>query len=72
MQDQVTPTINILRLPVVIRRTGLSKTVIYERIKVGTFPKAINLGGRAVGWIETEIDGWLTGCVQASRQGGAS
>jgi len=25
----------------------------------GTFPKAVNLGPRAVGWIEEEIEGWI-------------
>ncbi len=58
---------SILRLPEVIARTGLSRSTIYFRISAGTFPKAINLGGRAVGWLETEIEEWLQNRIDASR-----
>ena len=55
----------IIRLPEVINRTGLSRSTIYDYIKTGLFPKQINLGIRAVGWYEDDIDRWLqskTGC----------
>lgn len=58
----------ILRLPTVKARTGLSRSTIYLRIAEGTFPKAINLGGRAVGWVETEIQEWLQVQIEASRK----
>lgn len=60
-------TTDIIRLPEVKARTGLSRSTIYLRISTGTFPKPISLGGRAVGWIETEIQAWINECVQASR-----
>ncbi len=28
----------------------------------------ISLGGRAVGWVEKEIDDWLTEKIEASRK----
>lgn len=49
----------VLRLPAVKARTGLSRSMIYLGISTGAFPKPINLGARAVGWLETEIDAWL-------------
>jgi len=58
----------ILRLPAVKARTGLSRSTIYLRIAEGTFPKPISLGGRAVGWIETEVDDWLEHQIAASRE----
>lgn len=58
----------ILRLPAVKARTGLSRSSIYLRVSEGRFPKPISLGGRAVGWIETEINEWLDQQVEASRQ----
>ncbi|WP_376697239.1 helix-turn-helix transcriptional regulator [Wenzhouxiangella sp. EGI_FJ10305] len=58
----------ILRLPHVKARTGLSRSTIYLRIAEGTFPKPISLGGRAVGWIESEVDDWLEQQIEASRQ----
>ncbi len=57
----------ILRRKQVEARTGLSRSTIYQRIADGTFPKAVNLGGRAVGWLESEIEDWLAQRVQASR-----
>lgn len=58
----------VLRLPAVKARTGLSRSTIYLRISEGRFPKPIALGGRAVGWLENEIDDWLNRQVEASRK----
>ena len=49
----------ILRLPDVKESTGLSRSTIYLRIAEGSFPKPVNLGGRAVGWLELDIQHWL-------------
>ena len=58
----------ILRLPAVKARTGLSRSTIYLRISKGTFPAPVSLGGRAVGWIDSEIQGWLEKQIEASRK----
>ena len=58
----------ILRLPEVKKTTGLSRSTIYARISHGTFPKPVNLGGRAVGWVEAEIEEWLRQRIEASRK----
>ena len=58
----------ILRLPAVKDRTGLSRSTIYLRISEGKFPKPVSLGGRAVGWVEVEIEDWLTQQITTSRQ----
>ena len=50
----------MLRFPTVKARTGLSRSTIYLRISRGTFPAPVSLGGRAVGWIEAEVQAWLT------------
>jgi prophage regulatory protein len=57
----------ILRLPEVKKSTGLSRSTLYLRIAQGTFPKAVCLGGRAVGWLEAEIQEWLRQRIEASR-----
>jgi len=64
-------TTNVLRLPAVKARCGLSRSTIYQRVADGTFPKPVNLGARAVGWIEAEIDAWLAAQVQRSRSNAA-
>lgn len=57
----------ILRLPEVIKKTGLSRSGIYLAIDVGTFPAPIKLGARAVGWLESEINRWIDKQIQKSR-----
>ena len=60
-------TIKILRLPSIIELTGLSRSTIYLRISKGEFPAPISLGGRAVGWVEGDVENWLCEKVEASR-----
>ena len=58
----------ILRLPLVKGRTGLSRSSIYLRIANKEFPAPISLGGRAVGWLEEDINNWLEQKIEASRE----
>lgn len=60
-----------LRLPEVMARTGLSRSTIYVRLEQGRFPRPVSLGGRAVGWIDSEIDEWMSNRVAESRGGDA-
>jgi prophage regulatory protein len=32
-----------------------------------TFPKPVSLGAKAVGWIEAEVDEWITAQIERSR-----
>ncbi|RTR38441.1 AlpA family transcriptional regulator [Shewanella canadensis] len=50
----------IIRLKKVIFKTDLSRSTIYELIAQDQFPKQLSLGPRCVGWIEQEIDDWLS------------
>jgi prophage regulatory protein len=63
------PASTILRINRVKARTGLARSTIYERIKEGDFPAQVSLGPRAVGWLESDIDAWIAGRVERSRQG---
>ena len=58
---------NILRLPEVKQRTGLSRSSIYLRITNNEFPSSISLGGRSVGWLEKDIDKWIVERIEQSR-----
>ncbi|WP_144373378.1 helix-turn-helix transcriptional regulator [Vogesella urethralis] len=58
----------LLRLPQLICKTGLGKSAIYARITPNpkrpndydpTFPKPVKLGGRAVAWLESEVNTWI-------------
>jgi prophage regulatory protein len=57
----------VLRLPSVKERTGLSRSTLYLRIAAGSFPAPISLGGRAVGWLESEVEGWIAGRIAERR-----
>ena len=59
--------IRILRLSQVIEITGLRKTTIYELQAAGEFPMRVQITPRSVGWIEGEIQAWLTQRVAARR-----
>ena len=64
----VPPRLSIIRRREVQARTGLSRSTIYLRCAQGSFPGPISLGGRAVGWIEDEVENWLQQQVAASRK----
>jgi len=62
--------ISLSRLPRVKQRVGLSRSSIYAKIAVGEFPAPVNLGLRAVAWVDSEVDQWIADRIAAS-QGGA-
>lgn len=57
-----------IRLPEVKSKTGLSRSSIYLRMSNGEFPQSISLGGRAVGWLESDINEWLEHCIATSKK----
>jgi prophage regulatory protein len=62
-------SITFLRLPQVRQRIGLSRSSLYAKIQLGEFPAPVNLGARAVGWVESEVDRWIADRIAASRGG---
>ena len=58
----------ILRLPIVLDRTGLSRSTVYQRVTEERFPRPVSLGARAVGWIETEVEEWIARQIEVSRE----
>ena len=61
---------SILRRPQVQQRTGLSRSTLYQYIKGGDFPKPVQLGLRAVGWLESDISDWIAKRVREARWSG--
>ena len=59
----------ILRWPELRNTVGYSRTNIYYLMKKGDFPQAIKLGGRAIGWLESEVNEWINDRVAISRRG---
>nr|WP_236251018.1 AlpA family phage regulatory protein [Jeongeupia sp. HS-3] len=53
-------------MPELVALVGLKRTMIYERLKIGgkyadgSFPRPIKLGPRAIGFLESEVQRWIT------------
>lgn len=60
--------VRILRFPDVVRRTGMSKSGIYGRIRRNDFPGPIQIGSRSVGFVEREVNCWLHDLVVKNRK----
>lgn len=58
----------LLRLPEVIRRTGMSRSEIYRREALGEFPHRISLGARSVAWPETSVSEWIAERIRESQE----
>lgn len=68
-----TPTYEaLLRRPEVSRRTGLSPNRIDELEKAGRFPKRVQISDRAVGWVESEISGFIQARIAERDARGAA
>lgn len=53
-------TEKILKLPDVMAATALSRSSIYAFIKKGVFPAPVPLGTACVGWLSSEVSGWIS------------
>jgi len=55
------PSIRILRMKSITEKTGLSESLIHDLVARKIFPKPFQLapGGRAVGWIEGDVDEYI-------------
>lgn len=45
---------SLIRITDVIKRTGLSRTVIYGLVREGKFPRQVKIGRTSL-WVESEI-----------------
>jgi prophage regulatory protein len=56
-----------LRLAEVQRRVPYSRSTIYLKVSCGEFPQPIDLGARAVAWLESDVDEWIAARIGKSR-----
>jgi prophage regulatory protein len=57
----------LLRLPAVMRTTGLARSTVYRLIAEHAFPGPVRLSKRAVGWRFEEVRQWTLERPRASR-----
>ena len=65
MTEELKQVLKILRLKQLERKIGLKRSSIYEKSNPRSsrfdpsFPVMVQLGERAVGWYESDVDEWL-------------
>lgn len=66
MQQHFSMGVKVLRMKQLCACLGLSRSTIYDRINPEskrydeTFPKPLKMGGSAVGWLEADVQKWLS------------
>lgn len=70
-QTQFQPNfVQVIRHAQVCRKLQVSSAKLFDMCAKGQFPKPFQLipGGRAVGWLEEDIDRWVIARKEASAQ----
>jgi len=57
----------LVRMPVVLDRTGLSRSALYRLIADDDFPQPVKLTERSTAWVEGEVDDWIANRVRQRR-----
>jgi prophage regulatory protein len=58
----------ILKKPSVLNMVGMSAPTLWRRVKDKSFPQPISLGGRSVGWLQSEVNEWIKTRVDLRNQ----
>ena len=60
----------LIRIKEVIKRTGLAKSTVWDKVKKNEFPKPIKLSQRVTVWIEDEINFYINTAIKKNRENG--
>ena len=63
------PGISLLRLNAVKLKTGLARSTLYKLVSSGDFPHPVKLTGKAIAWVSTEVDFWISSRMNARNEG---
>ena len=50
---------NLIRVREVMALTGLSRTTIWRRVKVGDFPAPVETTPDTIAWYRSEVETWM-------------
>ncbi len=56
----------ILRISELEELVGLSRSTIYRKMREGSFPEALKIAARAVGWWKPDVDAYLAARPKAA------
>ena len=57
----------ILRMPAVLARIGVSRSTLYQWVSEGRFPPSVPLGARARGWLDSDVTAWIDARAREAR-----
>lgn len=72
-QPTTSTELRVLRIKDVAKKLSIGKSTIYDWLNLksprydATFPKPFKLGGKAIGWLSSEVDAWLLKRVALTR-----
>lgn len=58
----------LIRLPEVMSRCGIGKSLIYALMASKQFPASVRCGGRSVAWLESSIDAWIAARIATQAE----
>jgi prophage regulatory protein len=63
--------VQVIRHNQVCQKMQISSAKLFDMVATGIFPKPFQLvpGGRAVGWLEQDVDKWILSRKDAHRRG---
>jgi prophage regulatory protein len=69
--QQLANQLRVIRHKQVRSKLQISSAKLFDMVARGQFPKPFTLipGGRAVGWLEADVDAWITSRKAASTKG---
>lgn len=56
----------LMRLPEVLRLTGLCRSALYDQMARGLFPHSIKIGPRAASWSARAVRDWISQRIEGS------
>lgn len=70
-KDGKSDFLRIIRNAQVRTKLDVSEAKLFDMVAKGLFPKPFPIvpGGRAVGWLETDVDAWILEQKRASQEG---
>lgn len=57
----------LLRLPEVLKRTGMKRSTLYRAIQQGHFVRQVKIGPRCSAWRADRVDEWILKQINAGR-----
>lgn len=59
--------LRLLRASEVAHRIGVGRSMLFQLVAKREFPQPIRITSRNVGFVESEVDGWINARIAASR-----